>query len=269
MKTILATTCCLALLAGFAMAGPIQAQGCVDFQGIDHCPVGDAVVERTGTGGISVSGLGPEGNDGVSSSFAPTTFWQARMDFPTGAIRNNRIHLSSISAGESTSELYLEPVDDQFQIRAEFTGDAANSTYSVLVYNQGVLQGALGSFSSQSVAPAAQSAATAVPGGLESFNDEVRITLYIDGIRIGTFDVDWIIFHFGIANTGGCGWGMNLGQSVAVSLPDGNQVMGDEIRFQEDVNGPGHYPYLGFESIETRTTMRSFTVTEEIAEGTE
>ena len=62
--------------------------------------------------------------------------------------------------------------------------------------------------------------------------------------------------------------GLQMARDATFTLPDGNRVVGDEVRFEEDVQGPSHYPYLGFEAIATRSTADSFTVVNEMAEGT-
>lgn len=264
-KTILTTFACFALLAGLVLAAPAQAQ-CVPYQGIDHCPVGSAVLSA-GSNGLTVSGLGAEGNDGVISRFDPTTFWNAQIALPAGPDSTTETHFSSISAGEVTSELNIAPENGRLHLEATFTGDAATSTYSVLIYKDGILQGSLGGFSGDPGQGKVTGKASGA-NGLENVTQ--RIALYVDGIYMGQIDEPWWWpwVSFGIANGGGCIWGLQTVNDVTFSLPDGNNVVGDEVRFMEDVRGPGHYPYLGFEAIETRTTAESFTVVNEMAEGT-
>ncbi|NJO56686.1 MAG: hypothetical protein HC834_10555 [Rhodospirillales bacterium] len=47
---------------------------------------------------------------------------------------------------------------------------------------------------------------------------------------------------FSIAPAGGCNWVTSFDQMATIQLPDGLWVEGNEIRFAEDVDGPGHYP---------------------------
>jgi hypothetical protein len=257
-KTILTTLTCFALLSGLVLAAPAQAQNCVPFQGIDHCPVGNAVLS-TGPNGLTVSGPGGSGEDGVVSRFAPTTFWNAQLALPAGAGTNEATHFSSISAGKVTSELDIAPENGRLHLQASFTGDSSSSTYSVLIYNDGILVGSLGNFGSPD-------------GNKLSGKNRLsqKIALYIDGMYMGQIEEPWWWpwVSFGIANNGGCNWGIAMANDVTFSLPDGNKVVGDEVRFEEDVKGPNHYPYLGFEAIETRSTAGSFTVANELAEGT-
>ncbi|MEM8932804.1 MAG: hypothetical protein AAGE94_16590 [Acidobacteriota bacterium] len=255
---------CLALTVAL-LAVPASAQPCVQYQGIDHCPVGNASLQLS-SDGLAVQNLG--GSSGVSSRFSPTIHWNAEMQFAPGTPHNTV--LSSISGGETTSRLLIEPDGGGFHARATFTGASEQPTYSILVYNNGVLQGAVGGVDAGAATKARQRLGRAVPtkpGQASDAEDDVRMVLYIDGIRMGYIDVD-IIFHFFISPMGGCNWGMSMAQAVAIQMPDGNQVLGDEIRFAEDVDGPGHYPYLGFESIDTVTTASSLLIRNELAEGT-
>lgn len=263
MKTSVTTLACFALLAALALAPPAQAQECVTFQGIDHCPVGLAVLNADADG-LTVSGLGPEGQDGVVSRFAPTTFWNAQLALPAGPGNNQATHFSSISAGKVTSELDIAPQNGRLHLEATFTGDSESSTYSVLIYDDGILKGSLGGFSGDPGAGKLSGKASAAN------RLSTKIALYIDGIYMGQIEEPWWWpwISFGIANNGGCNWGVQMAGDVTFALPDGNQVVGDEVRFTEDVRGPSHYPYLGFEAIATRTTAESFTVMNELAEAT-
>lgn len=262
-KTSVTTLTCFALLAGLVLAAPAPAQECVPYQGIDHCPVGLAALS-VGPDGLTVSSPGGSGEDGVVSRFAPTTFWNAQFALPAGAGNNQATHFSSISAGEVTSELDIAPKNGRLQLEATFTGDSETSTYSVLIYDDGILKGSLGGFSGE---PDENKTSGKAAGGNRLTQ---RIALYIDGIYMGQIEEPWWWpwITFGIANDGGCNWGIQLANDVTFSLPDGNRVVGDEVRFEEDVRGPSHYPYLGFEAIETRSTAESFRVVNEMAEGT-
>lgn len=254
---------CFALLAGLVLTAPAQAQDCVPFQGIDHCPIGLATLSA-GPDGLTVTSPGGDGSDGVESRFDPTTFWKAQFALPAGEDNNQATHFSSISAGKVTSELDIAPEDGRLHLQASFTGDAETSTYSVLIYDDGILVGSLGGFSGEGDGNTLSSK-KAGPNRITQ-----RIALYIDGIYMGQIREPWWWpwVSFGIANDGGCNWGLQMANDVTFSLPDGNRVVGDEVRFEEDVRGPSHYPYLGFEAIATQSTAESFRVVNEMAEGT-
>lgn len=263
-KSSVTTLTCFALLAGLVLAAPALAQECVPFQGIDHCPVGLASLS-VGPDGLSVDSPGGSGDDGVVSRFAPTTFWRGEFAIPAGSGTNQATHFSSISGGNVTSGLDITPVNGRLQLEATFTGDSESSTYSVLIYDDGILVGSLGNFSGD---PDAGNKVSGKAGGKNRLGQ--KIALYIDGIYMGQIEEPWWWpwVTFGIANNGGCNWGVGIGHDVLFTLPDGNRVVGDEVRFTEDVKGPNHYPYLGFEAIETRSTASTFTLTDEMAEGT-
>ena len=99
---------CFALVAGLVLVVPAQAQQCVPFQGIDHCPVGLATLS-VGPDGLTVDSPSGDGGDGVVSRFAPTTFWKGQFAIPAGTDNNQTTHFSSISAGKVTSKASTSP----------------------------------------------------------------------------------------------------------------------------------------------------------------
>ena len=241
--------------ASLLIAGAASAQDCVSFQGIDHCPIGKSSL-RASQGGLSVANNGD--GAGVSSRFQPTVFWNSHMEIAGGMQHSTA--LSSISGGETTSRLFIEPEGDTLRLRSEFTGASGDSTYSVLIYRDGVLQGSLGNLSgggsSATVADALTKRAPNV-GNSDIIADPMDEWFYLYW---------WL--HFFISPMGGCNWGIGMDAAVSFLMPDGSTVVGDEIRFSEDIAGSGHYPYLGFEAIDTVSTASSLRITEELAEGT-
>lgn len=279
MKLVSTTLFCLALAVSLALPGAAAAQGCVPFQGIDHCPVGDATLEALPDGGgLLVSGLGPAANDGVASRFAPTTLWNAQLEFPEGTSMNRTVNLSSISGGEVTSELLIQATDGRYQLGASFTGSADESTYAVLVYRQGILQGGVGGFSSGLTSSGATETRRSPQSSLSTINDryctECQPTVEVNAPdELPNWWWDYIFGRYGhgfqIRGDGGCSWSMGFRGDVLVTLADGSEFVGDEIRFDEEVHGPGHYPYLGFESIEIESSTGSVTILDELAQGAE
>ena len=257
---------CLASVA-LSLAGVAAAQDCVSFQDIEHCPVGDVTLEVSADG-LTVNNHGDGG--GVSSRFAPTVFWKGRVAFPQ---ESQSTQLASISGGETTrrTRLLIEPAEGgAYRLRAVFTGDSVVPTYSVLVYLDGVLQGSLGNFDGRE------------PG------DGARMTFSGDGIGAHAFqkrppgvyqDVTfppepflpwwwpWVDIDFRVGAAGGCNWVVGTAEVLSFDLPDGQSIKGNEIRFTEDLFGPGHYPYLGFESIEIVSSVSSFAITDELADS--
>ena len=235
--------------ASLLIAGAASAQDCVSFMGIDHCPVGKSTVQA-GRDGVTVSNNGD--GAGVSSRFAPTALWNSHTEIAGGM--QQRTVLSSISGGEATSKLYLEPGSDGLHLRSVFTGASENPTYSVLIYNKGILQGSYGNMDGRETTGLTKRAPNVAQ------ND-----IILDPID-EWFEIYWWL-HFFISRSGGCNWGISMPAEAAFLLPDGSKVIGDEIRFTEDVTGSGHYPYLGFEAIDTVSTAPSLRITDELAES--
>lgn len=77
----------------------------------------------------------------MASRFAPSVDWNAQTSFPEGTPLNRTVHLAAISGAEVTAELLVEATDGRYLVGAAFTGSADDSTYAVLVYRQGILQG--------------------------------------------------------------------------------------------------------------------------------
>lgn len=271
MRAITTTILSLALLASVGFTGAAAAQGCVPFKDIDHCPVGGALLGMAPDGsGLEVSYLGQEGNDGVSSRFAGATQWDARIEFTNPSTEPSSVTLTARANGEATSRATVRPVEGGYLMQAAFTGASGASTYSALIYNDGVLQGAVGGI--RSAGSGGQGApSVAAPPAFQSTTAQVAV--YVDGMYWGELDLDrnwwWWGFGFGIMSNGGCTWGIQMAAAREIALPDGNIVEGDEIRLIEEVRGGGHYPYVTFDSIQVTSSVESFKVTSEITAGGE
>ena len=267
-----------ALLLAFTLTGPAMAQPCVPFFDMLHCPLGsaDLGVSRDGQS-LEASGLGPQGEDGVASHFEPSTFWNGQTRFlgePNGA---PSVHLSAVSGGTVTSQMSLDTDGDVYYLNASFTGQAENSTYSMLVYREGVLQGAAGGIPSASSAASAKARTAPAAGPFSSAPQTLCSDCQPDlSAIIAALDaamLEWLAWidsfgwGFGIQNNGGCTWGASLPAAARVTLPDGNEYIGDEIRLVEEVPASGHYPYVSFESIETRTSAESVSFIEQSTIG--
>ncbi|MEM8934539.1 MAG: hypothetical protein AAGE94_25320, partial [Acidobacteriota bacterium] len=232
----------LCLVATGLISGPLSAQSCQSFAGIDHCAVGGATLGLSAEGLVVQTASGV-GDDGVRSAFAPTTLWEADVIFPDDEVEHTV--LSSISGGEVTSRLIFEPDGEGQRIRATFTGSSAVPTTSLLVYDGGVLQAAVGGLD----------ASDGAPNALRHGPSKAIGNIFGPKKRRPRRPV-----RFSIAAPGGCNWGVSFGETVDLQMPDGSIVQGDEVVFAEEVDGPGHYPYLGFEAIEIATSVSTFTI---------
>ncbi|HBL31013.1 MAG TPA: hypothetical protein DD490_29650 [Acidobacteria bacterium] len=223
----------LLLTAAPAFAGA----DCVKYAGLDHCAIGAATLEVNGDV-LQVSGTGDAGEDGVASVLpADTVDWQAGVRF-SGGNSSSRAALGAEAGGEVISRALVEPGDDGLHLSATFTGSDGPGTHSILIYRDGRLVGS--------------------QGGVEGDR-----YLNIDD----WFDLYWEIwdligFHNRVAN-GACVWTFGLGEPLALTLPNGTKVKGDEIHFVEEVAAGGHYPYVSFDGITLRSSLDLQIVSEE------
>ncbi|MEM9597488.1 MAG: hypothetical protein AAGD06_24685 [Acidobacteriota bacterium] len=257
----------VAVLAAALLTVPVQAQPCVDFQGIHHCPLGDAALELTpeGLGVVKMGGV--TGKPGVASHLPTgTTFWTAELAFDPHVGPGPWMLSSAIADGAAVARLRLDEVGPSYLqsvpgvingylVNLGFSVAASGSTYSVLVYDDGVLQGAV--------------------GGVPSDDHLLQTTMPTDGVPhpwdiiifdwpgTGPFlpgpgdedpfpgDDDGPTTTFGIdLQSGGCFFSMSNTAGMHVQLPNGALVSADEIRFVEEVSLHNVYPeFHGMETV--------------------
>ncbi|MEM9597489.1 MAG: hypothetical protein AAGD06_24690, partial [Acidobacteriota bacterium] len=130
--SILATLA--AALVAFLIAGPAQAQpNCVDFQGIEHCPLGDSTLEPTADGVVIILG-GVSGTAGVASHLpAGTTFWDAELAFDPHVGPGPWMLTSAISDGAAVARLRLDEVGPSYlqSVPGVINGYLVNLGFSV------------------------------------------------------------------------------------------------------------------------------------------
>lgn len=236
---VLAATAASLLFFG---ALPAAAQGgCVPFNGIQHCPVGAAQLSLSSDGSALIaSGLGPGGGDGVTSAFSQARFWQANTSLESAASEDTTV-LSSISNSVTTSTATLQHSGDLLELSATFTGDASDSSYSVIALNGGAFAGGIGGISSGGIGATVQ-------------GDGRRTRRLADGFEV-------------IIPSGACRWDFILVNPMPVTFPDGSTVLADQIQLLEEVDGPGHYPYTGFDAIVTQSTANAIMISDETVVG--
>ncbi|MEM1207350.1 MAG: hypothetical protein AAGN66_29215 [Acidobacteriota bacterium] len=262
---ILAT---LTTMLAAVLAAGAHAQPCVDFQGIDHCPLGDAslVLTPEGLELVKVGGAGVAA--GVTSQLpAGTAFWASELAFDPQKGPGPWMLTSAIADGGAVARLRLDEVDPSYLqtvpgvingylVNLGFSVAATGSTYSVLVYDDGVLQGAVGGVASDD-----HLLQTTVP------TDDVPHPwdiIIFDWPGTGPFlpgpgddddpfpgDDDGPTTTFGIdLQSGGCFFSMSNAAGMHVQLPNGALVPADEIRFVEEVSLHNVYPdFHGMETV--------------------
>ena len=212
----------LVLLASIS-ATPARAVDCTSFAGLEHCATGNALLTTGDDGSLTVANLGGEGTDGVAVSLGQATTWVASLSLAPAADGGSTFSTTARADGQDISRADLRPnADGTVGLSASFTG--GKGRYSVLVYRAGQL--------------------VASQGGLDS-----------DRLIYFGNDLDflmWLISMWTFTNRmadGSCGWMVEFTQDVAMQLPDGTHVTGDEVHLIEEVAKGGHYPYLSFDGI--------------------
>lgn len=233
--------CLTALLTLTPIAAFAQGE-CADLDGIEHCALGAANLSIAKGGHIIIDNIDGM-TDGVSASFSEGVSWGSAVAIEEDPDGGNVLTAAARSAGEVTAtNTVRRDADGELSASATFTGAVEGRTYSVLVYNGGVLQGGA--------------------GGINDGDTAFWIPTHDEDVMM------WLIgfwgFHFRMAN-GGCEWELGLNEVRTLRLADGTVLEGDEIRLQEEVKGDGHYAYTGFDGIDivghaTSLTMSSASV---------
>jgi hypothetical protein len=232
----------LQILTGSALvaattASPARAQSPVVFQGLEHRAVGSAALQLAPDDtALEVSALDPDGSDGVAVTLGQAVSWTARLRSTGSSPMHSSWH--AMADGRRISSAMLRHNGGRFQISPVFTG-ATTPTYTAAVYKNGRLAGAVGS-----LPPTAH---ILVP---ESFCEVFG--------SIGFIACD-LVSDFRNSPSGECEWRFAWRTAVAIQLPNGVKITGNEVRLTEEVRPPGQYPYPFFDEMLIRTTARSLT----------
>lgn len=243
--------CALTLLAP---APTVAAENCIRFDGIDHCPVGNAQLALTPNGSkLIVTGLGAGGNDGVRSMFSDVAFWQADMSAPPASFGEG-FSFSAISNGFRTARATLQLDSTEgllFQI--EFTGASGDHPYTLQVINNGFLVAEFEDLNSADTFAAIPYPGPTIPGW-PPWPDWPDWP-----------DDDWPPFpgDFGLGTQGECFYGFSFSSPFQVSISNGlAPAVGNEIRIIEEI-GAGQYPYASFDGMITRSISNGFAIDSE------
>ncbi|MCB1036858.1 MAG: hypothetical protein KDD47_23735 [Acidobacteria bacterium] len=240
----------LGLLWTFCALGPSlrgeETASCMEFQGLQHCSLGTAVLNLV-PAGLTLSGLDGSGDSGALTLLPATDTWRATYQLEgdgtsSSGAEDVLLSLDFVSGGEAIGTGRLEQEADDVVFSAGYTGDEEGSSVSVLVFRRGVFVGGLGGIPGGS--PAARAQGASLPGWIKD-----------DGIEV----------DFAIATAGNCELTWTLDQTVRLQLADGIEVDGDEVRLVEEIAVGGHYPYLAFDAVALRTNLDSVTITAESA----
>jgi hypothetical protein len=225
----------LAMLA-LPMAPVVLAQGeCGELDGIEHCALGEA--ELTCDSGICiVDNIADRTDGGVAANFSEGLSWSSNLAIEENDTGDTHLLASARSEGGVASTLSLgRDQEGSLVVSSTFTGGAKGRTYSVAVYNGGVLQ-----------------------GGSGGIGDGTTAFLVFN--RDNEDFIMWLISQMGFfqrIHDGGCGWVLNLGEERTLRLANGEELQGDQIELMEEVKGESHYAYTGFDGIDLVGNFKS------------
>jgi hypothetical protein len=241
-----------AALAVSLPAAAFAAGNCVVFDGVQHCPLGSTSLSTTSSG-LQVTGFGSSGTDGVAFQLPGATNWSIAATVKGNSSANSRLVSTAVADGVPTSTMVLQQQGQVLNISATFTGAGGQSTYSALVYKDGVFQGGT--------------------GGVPSGQPAMMMPYRNDPIGPVFPPVDpwwwwwpWWWFHdwgFGISMAGGCVHTFDTAGPVDFILANGTTVRGNRVELVEDIPISGSYPYLSFDAMRFQGTLESVTVQSE------
>lgn len=225
-----------------ATGAAAQTSGPVIYQGLTHTALGNAVLlVDSRRNALEISTADPNGGDGVAVHLrSTTTDWQAAVGTVKGDVPLG-VSLNAVADGQSISTAALRQVDGRISLSARFTGATAPS-YAALVFKDGKLVGSVGG-----LPPTAH---TFIP-------DWVPCEFLESGCGF--------IARFRNNHDGACEWSFVLPRTGRITLPDGRQIAGDEVRLIEEVRPAGHYPYLSFDGVTIQTNAPRLTLFSESA----
>lgn len=214
-------------------AAPAAAADCVVFEGLKHCALGTADLDLVNEGAaLRVSTFDPNGGDGVAVDLGgKATKWNAVYNWSSAP--GDSLVSKAISNGFVVSRSVIAETSKNFQITAEFTGGSSSGTHSAFVYRDGRLVGSV--------------------GGLNRFPPVILEPIDFCDLHPQSPLCD---LEGGFRNTslGECEWLYRTSGDRTFVLPDGQRLVGDELRLLEELDPSGHYPYTSFDSMELTTS---------------
>jgi len=246
-KTIRFVRLSTLVITGVVLAAAVVgARAAMVFHGLTHTAVGGAVLKLDSANGtLAVATFDLAGEDGVLVSLPQTTSWTSRLQFSGDASLPLKFSFDAIADSRRISTAVIKRAGDALDLSTVFTG-GIRPTYTAAVYRDRQLVGALGSLplTAHVVLPAH-------PCDIPEFRPFFNCGLYLAA-------------KFHNLPNGECAWEFAFNRTVAVRLPNGAILTGDEVRLVEEVSGPGSYAYQSFDGIVMRTnadlTLQSETV---------
>jgi len=226
-----------------------QAQACTEFQGLEHCPLGNAKLAPGRDGAtLDVTSMRKPGTDGVAILLPDST------EFDASGVRQSNSDSAmiwkAVSGGAVTSTMTVQNTDDGFTISGEFTGNKP-STYDAILYRAGEVVGRV--------------------SGLNSGVDTLKARWSQRQLRVIVIRIKFVVIIIIIraneqqqaGTEGACVWDMPLGQDAVTTLRDGKEVTFDRVELVENVLKGGSYPYLTFDRIDYTSNDESLQINRE------
>ena len=230
------TTLASATLACVLPATAFAQESCLTFDGLTHCPEGRASLRLSRTGEtLAVRTSDSSGRDGVAIRFDGARSWSSVASFRGDGGRDARLVSTALADGFAVSTATMSRNGSKVELGATFTGSGSGSTYSVLIYRDGVLKASSGGN----------------PNGSAAI-DVFSPCLWLGGVEGDICDLVWEF-----RNSPGqsrCEWGLVSDELLTFRFPNGKRVRGDEVQLVEEISPNGGYPYLSFDEIVLRGT---------------
>jgi hypothetical protein len=237
---------------------------CVEYHGLNHCGLAGAGVKKTGSG-VKVENHDTSGPGGVIIHTGTTTSWTAGTFIEgVGESQDSKTVLSSVSEGTTTSTAILTQTGGKVAYSATFLRKTGKeSTYSLLIYREGILQAAVGGI------PSGDVQAVSIPN--EALPPIVRpLGMYYDlcistCIRLSCAYCERYNLNAHRTLPGGVReWELDVA-NPELHLKDGRVVLGDEIVMREEVPRSERQPSAGFDQIRIQTTAEDIVISDESA----
>jgi hypothetical protein len=211
------------------LAAPNADSDCIEFHGLQHCPLGGATVSLGKDGELEVSRMASPRRDGVSillpdvSNFVPEGRVEASGD-------SLSLTASAYHAGTIVGRMTLRQTEDRYELSAAFTGSGGASPYQANLYRQNQRVGTI--------------------GGLSSGDRLVMWPWWPCWPCWPPPPPPFRNMQFG-PNTGACIWDVPLGGAeVLAELRDGSTVVVDRVELEEVIPRGGSYPYMSFNRLD-------------------
>ena len=231
---------------------PSYGANCTDYQGLTHCPLGDAkLLANKEEPTLDVTSLRTPEKDGVAILLPEVT------QFVATGTRNSdsaaTMIARSISKEVVTSTMTVQNTDDGFDVSGLFTGNE-QSTYNVHLYKEGSLVG---------IVSGQESGKDHLQVHWADENPEfrirIRITIEFDVITITITRTKFKAGADPSIAEGACVWDLPLGGRTAwVKLENGTEIKFDRLLLVENVREGGSYPYMAFDRIDLTSNDESF-----------